>query len=336
MKAFPRLAAVTVAGVALPFALACCGTAESKRAVDARTEVVRFYGVDAPAVAMLGNEPADDLASLDRAAAGLPAWSQLRAALLGPLRNAGIGAPELARLMRPHEEIEGVSAASLAVGIPGTGPLSPRRLLVVLVSDQTDLLDQLLGRSVAEGTIRRAGTLHDAKLYSGDSGAYAARDGVLVAAADRTTVRAALRRRDGDSDAQLDEDVVKGVLGELRIDGPLDVYANVDSVIESDPGLAAIAAGTPWLRALRQGALTARPTGAALRLEVAVRTRGDLPESELPATGTPDPFTLTPDDVAGRLGAGDPAGALLRGITPLEGSATASADEVRAQAVPAP
>jgi hypothetical protein len=335
VKLFARIPAVVLAG-ALLCALAACGTTESKRAVDARTEVVRFYGVDAPAVAMLVNEPARDLASLERAGADVPAWSQLSGALLGPLRAAGIGRPQLRRLMDPREEIEGVRAASLAIGIPGVGPLSPRRLLVVLVSDQTELLEQVLADSVAAGTIRRTGTLHDAELYRGDSAAYAARDGVLVAAADPTTVRAALRRRDGDSDAQLDEDVVKGVLDELRIDGPLDVYANVDRVIESDPGLAAAAAGTPWLEALRQGALTARPTGAALRLEVAVRTRGDLPESELPATATPDRFTLSPGDVTGRLGAGDPAGSLLRGITPLEGAATASPDEVRAQVVPSP
>jgi hypothetical protein len=148
-------------------------------------------------------------------------------------------------------------------------------------------------------------------------------------------VRAAIERRDGDSDAQLDEDVVNGVLDELRTAGPLDVYANLGEAIDSDPRLSDLASHTPWVASLDKGALTARAEGPSVRLEMVAQTdRQDLDESELPVSAAPSRFALTSAGVAAVLprrgGPADPIVALLYGLTPMVGEATATTDEVRA------
>ena len=93
-----------------------------------------------------------------------------------------------------------------------------------------------------------------------------------MAAPTLASVRMALERRDGDSDEQLDEGVVNDLRNDLPIDGPLDVYANLQEVIESNPKLQALAARTPWMQALDQGALSARAIGSELQVELVLRT----------------------------------------------------------------
>jgi hypothetical protein len=314
--------------------LAACGTSDRKRAVDARTEVLRFFGVDAPTVALLGPQPNRSLRVLNRAAAGIPAWEQVRDGVLGPLHNAGIGPGDLQRLVRPQDGIEDVTDTAAALGAPV--PAGPGKgTLLVLATDQTELLEQLLREAVVAGDVRSAGELDGALLYRGGPDAYAIRDGVLVSASTLAGVRAAVERRDGDSDAQLDEDVVNGVLDDLRTTGPLDVYANLGQAVDSDPELSELASRTPWVASLDQGALTARVEGPSVRLEMVASTdREDLDESELPVSGTPSRIGLTRAGVSAVLpGRGvptDPIVALLYGLTPLVGEATATTDEVRA------
>jgi hypothetical protein len=315
--------------------LAACGTSDRKRSVDARTEVLRFFGVDSPTVALLGPQPNRSLRVLNRVAAGIPAWDQVRDGVLGPLHNAGIGPADLQRLVRPQNGIEDVTDTAAALGAPvpaGPGEGTP---LMVLATDQTELLEQLLREAAAAGEVRAAGELDGALLYQGDSDAYAIRDGVLVSASTLAEVRAAVERRDGDSDAQLDEDVVHGVLDDLRTAGPLDVYANLGQAVDSDPELSELASRVPWVASLHQGALTARVEGPSVRLEMVASTdRENLAASELPVSGTPSRFALTSAGVSAVLpGRGvptDPIAALLYGLTPLVGEATATTDEVRA------
>ncbi|MEK6278219.1 MAG: hypothetical protein AABM29_09435 [Actinomycetota bacterium] len=343
MRSLGRLAvallfAATLAGSS---ALTGCGESDGpKRAVDAHTEALRFYGVDTPVVALLGNRPAADLASLERAATGLPAWYRLSNSILDPLRAAGIDYGELQRLMRPQDQIEGVRAAALAVGIPTAGPLDPSRSLVVLASDQTELLDHLLRLSEDEGRLRATGRLDEARLYANEDAAYAARDGVLVSTPSLAGVRAALQRRDGDSDLQLDEGVVNDLLGDLRTEGPLEIYANLDRVIEADPAARELAALTPWVEALGQAGASASPVDGKLRVEVLATTREELQPGDLPAGDVPTSFTLAADDVdsilQARAGSPDTLRHLLLGVAPVSGEATAGQDEIHAEALLSP
>lgn len=329
---FGPLAAV----LALAIAVSGCGTDEPKRAVDARTEVLRFYGVGAPAVALLGSHPTRNIRALDQAAADIPVWRRLRAAALEPLEAAGIGRSDLRRLVRPRDEIEGIETAALAVGVPEVGPLTRETTVLVLATDQVDLLDRLLRDAAAGGEVRPAGDLHGAHLYAGGESAYATRDGVLVSAPEVAGVRAALERRDGDSDEQLDEDVVNGLIDELALDGPVDVYANLGNVVDDDPVLRSLASQTPWVASLGQGALSAEASGQGLRVELVARTeREPVDPDELPAGETPRSFEITQASVAvvpPRPGSPDPVRDLLRGVTPLPVEATATADEIRAEA----
>lgn len=318
-------------------AIGGCGTSEQKRAVDARTEVVRFFGVDAPAVVIVNPNLAGETQEL----AGLPAWDRLKQTIRARLALAGIGSRELRALARPHDEIEDIEAADLAIGLPGPGPLQPQRALLVLATDQTDLLNRLFRANAEQRALLPAGELDGARLYRSPTyGAYAVRDGVLVSAPDVPEVRAAIRRRDGDSDLQLDEDVVKDIFDELRVRGPLVAYANLGAMIDADPALAALASRTPWIGALGHGALTALRIGPAVGVEMVARTdQASLDEDELAAPSEPRQFTLTSSDVADLLSeqpGPDPVRELLTGVTPLSGAATATTDEVRARASVSP
>jgi hypothetical protein len=331
--------ALATAAVVLTAAIVGCGESKPKRAVDARTEVLRFFAVDAPAVALLQPEPSIRVAEMNRGAAGVPAWDRLRGAALGPLHAAGLRGSDLSQLGRPMAEIEGVDAAALALGSPTPASLASGGPLLVLATDQRPLLARLFLRAAERGRLRTAGRLDEALLYRGHEAAYAVRDGVLVSAPRLTEVRAAIERRDGDSDQQLDEDVVKSLFDDLRIEGSLLVYANLQSVRDTDPGLRALASRVPWIGQLGQVAASAEPLAGSVRLEVAAKAPGgDLEASELPLGVAPTRFTLSSANAAGLLPGdhADPVRRLLLSLAPLAGKATASSDEVRAETAVSP
>lgn len=324
-------------GVALVLAgaIAGCGETGPKRTVDARTEVLRFYAVDAPAVAVLRSNPQSSFERMDKVAAGLPAWAILRDAVLGPLHAAGLGRARLRRLVRPREEIEGTEAAALAVGGPTPASLDSGGSLLVLATDQTDLLDRLLRGAAADGRLREAGRLDEAMLYRGGGAAFAVRDGVLVSAPSLDAVRAAIKRRDGDRDEQLDDDVVESVFDDLDKQGPLLVYANLDRVREADAGLRALGRLAPWTGLLGQSAATARPVGNEVQIEAVARASGgNLQASDLPIGEAPSRFRISASAAGSLLPPPGPLRDLLGGLAPLTGEATASSDDVRLKATP--
>jgi hypothetical protein len=317
--------------------VAGCGTSEQKRAVDARTEVLRFFGVDAPAVALLRADSPGELVAVDRAASGIPAWQMLRAAVVAPLQAAGLGRGELLRLVHPAVEIEGVKASALAVGVPSATALRRGQALVVLATDQDELMDRLLGTAADQGEVRRAGEVDGAQLYSGRDAAYAVRDGVLVSAADLSQVRSAIDLRDGDSDKQLDEDVVNDLFADLRTEGPVLAYSNFASAVDADASLGLLARRNPWVDALAEAAVSMASVGRSLQVELVAKTQGtELSESERPAGEAPTSFTISSAGARAAMprdsGGAGPARQLLFGIVPVAGDATASGDEVRAQA----
>jgi len=320
-------------------ALAGCGEGEPKRAVDARTEVLRFYAVDAPAVALARSDPGAKLAQIDAAAAGLPAWERIRGAVLGPLHAAGLRRADLTRLTRPRDEIEGLDAAALAVGLPTPQDFTAGESLVVLATDRSAMLARLLRRSAQGGRLQSAGRLDEAVLYRSPDATFAVRDGVLVSAPTLATLRAAIERRDGDSDLQLDEDVVKSLFDELGVEGALLAYADLGVIRDADPGLRSLYSQAPWLAQLGQAAASVQPVAGSVRIDIAVKAvEGDIELAGLPVGATPTRFTISSSSAAELLPArrADPVRDLLLGLAPLAGEATATADAVRAQAAVAP
>jgi hypothetical protein len=307
-----------------------CGESGPKRAVDARTEVIRFFAVDAPVVALVRTDPPDAAIALNAAADGSPTWSDLRNLGFEPLRAAGIGPPQLARLIRPSAKVEGLDASAIALGAAAPVDLAAQRPLFVLATDQSQLMSRLLRGAAKRGALRRAGSLDEAALYRGTGASFAVRDGVLVSAGRLADVRTAIARRDGDRDQQLDEDVVESLFNDLDVQGPLLVYANLAAIREDDPGVRELAGRTPWTEKLGQSAATARAVGGRIEIEgLSKPSGGDLNLAEVGLGTSPSPVTLTASGVSSLIPAPGPARTLLSSLAPAAGQATASSDEVR-------
>jgi len=330
MRSKHAAAAVTLALVA---AIAGCGESTPKRAVDARTEVLRFFASDAPVVGLLRLGQPADLLRLNRAAAGSATWTDLRHLVLGPLHGAGLDAVDLARLVRPVQPIEGLDTSALALGAPSAAALAVGQPLLVLATDQSQLLSRLLHRSAASGRLRPAGSVDQAALYRGRDSSFAVRDGVLVSAPRLVDVRAAIERRDGDRDQQLDDHEVESLFDELDTQGPLLAYANFAALRDADPGLATLATDNPWIEAADRGAAAARARGRFVRIVMIVKMSRSLDPAQLPFGERPSrfdlPFAAVPFLVPHRS---DLLHVALRGTTPISGWGTASANEVRADA----
>ena len=325
-----KAAAIALAMV-LTAAIAGCGESTPKRAVDARTEVVRFFAADAPVVAVVHPEPMADVVALNRAADGTPAWTSVRGMVLGPLHAAGLGRAQIARLVRANQPIAGVAASALALGAATPADLGAQRPLLVLATDQSGLLSRLLRHAAANGKLRRAGRLHEATLYQSPAYAYAVRDGVLVSSPRLADVRTAIERRDGNSDQQLDEDVVESLFDGLTTQGPLLVYANLDDVRQADPGLRTLGQQAPWTEKLGPTTATAHAVDGSLRIEdFSNTTGGEFNSGDLPLGTEPSHFDISASSAAFLLPPG-PVQTLLAGLAPMIGEATATSDQVRLQ-----
>jgi hypothetical protein len=328
MRAKAAMALAILVLAAVPIG---CGTSGPKRSVDARTEALRFFSVDAPAVAVLRPSPWSAVLALNDAAAGNPAWTQLRNGVLGPLLTAGVSPPELAKILQAGQDVAGTDPSAIAFGAATPGDLAAGRGLLVLASDQSDLLAGLLRRQAQGGTLKPAGKLDEASLYrSRDGAGFAVRDGVLISASRLAEVRAALQRRDGDTDLQLDEDVVNSLFDDLQTQGPLLVYANLAGIRDADPGMRQLADQTPWTGKLGPTAATAFASGGGVRIEdFSKTTSANFTSGELPFGTTPSAFKIDPSGAAALIPQPGPIRTLLTELAPISGEATGSSNEVR-------
>jgi hypothetical protein len=308
--------------------ISACGESDAKRSVDARAEALSFFAKDAPAVALVRPQPRADIVELNRAAAGLPAWQRLRELVLGPLHDAGLGRSRLRSLVQPGEEVEGIDAAALTIGVATPQDLAGGVPLLVLATDQADLLSAYTRRTAAAGGLEPRGNLDDALLYEGRKASFAIRDGVLVSAPSLGLVRSAIARRDGDSDEQLDDDAVESLFEGLDQTGPLLAYADLGYVREADPGLEQLADRAPWTAKLGETAASVRAEGGAVQIEAFSKSPEALSPDELPLGAEPSSFEFSADSAAGSVGPG-PVQGLLSGLASISGEATASSDEVR-------
>jgi hypothetical protein len=310
--------AATAVILSLAAAAAGCGESTVKRSVDARTEVLSFYSVDAPVVGLLRPQPAGELARLDRVAVGLPIWARLRGSVLGPLRAAGLGMSDLRRLVRPNEEIEGIDVSAMSFGAPTPTDLEAGQTLTVIATDQDELLDELLKQGVDSGRLQPRGGLDEAALYGNRVASYAERDGVLVSAPSPGVVRTAIARRDGDSDKQLDKDVVAAAIQKLSDPGPLVLYGNVSGLLD-DPEVARVISDASWTESADDVAATARASADAVDIELVVNLERELTAAERPLEETPTQVDIR-----------------VPGLGPLSGTGSTSPDQIRVQLETAP
>ncbi len=249
--------------------------------------------------------------------------------VVAPLSAAGLTVGQVNQLVKAHVQIPGLASSALALGAPTPNDLQNHQPLLVLATDQTDLLADLFRRSVAARKVRPAGQLHDADLYQGSGYAYAIRDGVLVSAPTLGDVRTAILRRDGDSDLQLDEDVVQSLFNDLTERGPLLVYANLGAIRQADAGLTALGQRMPWTGALGPGAASVEPTVGGLHIEAFAKSNGpDLTTSGVPVGAEPKSFSMSATRASTLVQAG-PTQMMLGLLAPIAGQATVTSDEVR-------
>jgi hypothetical protein len=316
--------------ILLALLIAGCGETGPKRSVDARTEALRFVAVDAPVVAVLRTNPWASVLALNDAATGIPAWMDLRTRVLGPLLAAGISPAELAKLLQTGQDVAGTTPAALALGAATPADLAAGRGLLVLATDQSQQLSSLLRAEAKMGTLKPAGQLDEAQLYRRGATGYAVRDGVLVSAPRLADVRTAIERRDGDTDRQLDEDVVNSLFNDLSSQGPLLVYANLADVRGGDPGMRQLAEQAPWTAKLGPTAATAEAENGVVKIEDFSKTSGsNFSSGELPLGSRPSRFQIDASTAASLIPKPGPVRNLLSGLGGVDGEATASSDEVQ-------
>jgi hypothetical protein len=281
-RLMPRHAALTA--VLLATALVACGPGDAKRSVDARSEVIEFFATDAPGFAILRPDPAQDVFALDRAADDVFLWSDARVAVILPLYSAGLGRDRLTKLVAADDGIEEFESAALAIGAPTPAAYGAGSFLAVLATDEEDLLSEFLAKSAAAGRLRETGDLHDATLYRSRVAAYAERDGVLIWAPTMEEVRAAIGRRDGDSDEQLDPGVLEDHFEDLGSEGPLLVYAN-PAQLRGDDRVEELLGGRASFESAKTAVATASGSGGSVQVEMVIRVDPDIEPTRQDALG---------------------------------------------------
>jgi Protein of unknown function (DUF3352) len=152
---------------------------------------------------------------------------------------------------------------------------------------------------------REVGEVAGATKYEDGGTSFAVKDDIVVFAGSDERLDQALERADGDD--HLDEDTFNSALEDLPADAAARVYADLQSLIGSDPA-AEQARKDEWVAALRTLGLTASARDDRLEVELSVRTDPEgLSDEDLPiAAGEAAPPVLSRDGEIG-IGIRDPA-----------------------------
>jgi hypothetical protein len=314
--------------------LAGCGTSQTKRAVDSRTEVLRFFPADAQVVALLRTDlSSGNQLALDRAASGIPVWTRLRARLLRQLDAAGLSLDALRPALRP--DVESPGPPELAAGAASASAIAAGRPLVILATDHADRLYRVVNDAAKGGHLQPAGSYHEARLYRSRLAVFAVRDGVLVIAAGLGQIRTALDTRDGDRYAHLNDGEVEQLLGELPVDAPLEIYANSGTIAETDPAVRAMTAAAPWIAALGESAVGVHASGSAVAIDVIAKASEASGTAQPPFGEAPTRVAFTGSGLRGlaTTSAARPLLSALIGAAPAAGVASYSDGELHAHLI---
>jgi hypothetical protein len=238
---------------------------------------------------------------------------------------------EIVGLLRTDRLAQLPAIEAAVSDLPGPEAIGARLREAGLTANEARLA-RSFRRSASDGPLVAAGELHEADLYFGRGGAFAVRDGVLLAGTNLREVRAALETRDGDRDEQLDDGEVDGLFDELPEGAPIHIYADFGGLIGPDRAVSGLAQDTPWLDALGKGALSVGAVGDTVELDAFARLdQESLNEQELPAGEEFASFSLS-SETLGLLMPSDgaaPMRGLLLAMAPIDGEASASTDELR-------
>ena len=176
-----------------------------------------------------------------------------------------------------------------------TGESSERAFIVVLRVKDRGKLDDLVDRRKP----RELGEESGATLYESEGTVIAIEDDVVVFGRDHERVTQALERADGDD--HLDEEAFNESLSGLPETALARVYADLEAIIEADPGTAD-ARRVEWVGALRTLGVTVSARDDGLDVDFRLGTEGDLSDEDLPiAPGDDSPSVIKRD---GEIGLG--------------------------------
>ena len=349
-----------LASVAMTLALSACngttapGEDPPKRALDPRSEALRYFPATTDAIALLDTSDEGALSALNETLGEIPHWSRLRDRAADSLTRAGIDPDEILDLSRqPATEID-LPRPEIAFGtVPGAGPREGR-VLIVLPTEQGLELDRIFREAAEAGGIEAAGTFDDARLYRGPDLDFAVRDGVLVAADDLNRLQQAITRRDGDREDQMDDAPVTALFNELPGLAALRGYTGpgpaTDAFAEliGNAVLERLEAGTDGKAPVKEtrphaseAALNLRDEGGRLSIDMIVKLEQpeeitEATESEEPVDDQePLPVLITADELMSALADLPAAEPLhrLEPLTPLVGAAWIDGSAIRARLI---
>lgn len=324
------------------------GEGEPKRAVDPRSEALRYFPATTPAIGLVELGDDEALTELDEALADVSGWVHLRDRVARSLRAAGIDPEHILDLgSNPADEIE-LPAAEIAFGtVPGSGP-AESRILITLATEQGVALDKTFRDAAEAGGLQAAGEFDGARLYRGPDLDFAVRDGVLIAAADVNRLQQAIARRDGERDTQLNDAPITALLNELPQRGKLRAWAGPGA--ETDALISLVAAGAGQQGAADSAEPAAQVSEAAvevggddgkLGVEMIIKSEGaGAPasgETDEPSEDEPVPLSISPEMLKEALAELPPSSPLhdLSPVAPLAGAAWIDGSSLRARLISA-
>jgi hypothetical protein len=281
-----RLAAL--AALALALAAAGCGSDSGPGSEGPLDEALGYLPEDAPfAVAISTDTGGDQLESLDSIVDKFPFSGQLKEGLRKELTSQDVDFDKDVKPLLGNDFVVGTDDPKnlTADGDAFVGAIE--------VKDE-DKLRELVKRDA-----KQIGEKNGAKLYQSndDRSVSAVKGDVLVVADSRRTLERALAQRDEDD--RLREEQFNEALDGLPDDALVRVYADLQSLLKSDPD-AAQALKIKWVGALRQLGLTASAEKDAIVSDFRIKTEGDLSDADLPiASGDDAPKVVSrPGEIA--------------------------------------
>jgi hypothetical protein len=247
-----------------------CGEDEVSSGLD---KVLGYLPEDAPFVAAIETDlEGDQFKALGEIADKFPFTGELEEQLKDELEEGG--EVDFDRDVKPLLGNELVVGAPDASSFTGEGESDD--VVVALQVKDRDELEQLLDRQ----GVSEIGEQSGATLYRSedDEDPFAIEDDVFIGAGSRELLEQALEQRD--DDGRLTEERFEGALAGLPKDALARVYAELQTLVEEDPGGENV---VPWVRALRTFGLTASVTEDEIALDFRLETDpGELSEDDLP------------------------------------------------------
>jgi hypothetical protein len=249
-------------------ALAGCGGGDdSGSALDSALSVLPK---DTPfAVAIDTDLEGDQFEALDKLIGKFPFSGQIKESLRRELEDSSG--------VKFDEDVKPVLGNPLVVGAASADAITgdSSDIVAALRAKDKDKLDDLVSSQKPQKTGEASG----ATLYKDGDTVFAVKDDLVVFANDEAQLKSALERADGDD--HFDEDAFDEGLSGLPDSALARIYADVETLLKSDPG-SADARRVKWIASLRQVGATVTAKDDALDIDFRARTEGDLSDDDLP------------------------------------------------------